>query len=105
MTDFTHIRGDLVARLEILEGRVARIEGDLRKPGSRDWTERASEIVNDEVLESLDSAETSEIAAIRNAITRIDAGRYGKCSRCDEPIAENRLRAVPEADLCIGCAG
>jgi DnaK suppressor protein len=44
----------------------------------------------------------AELAAARD---RLAAGTYGRCERCGEPIADARLRARPEARLCIRCAG
>lgn len=40
---------------------------------------------------------------IREAIARIQDGTYGECLRCEEPIAEKRLKAVPWAAYCIHC--
>jgi DnaK suppressor protein len=37
------------------------------------------------------------------AIRRIERGKFGECLRCEEPIAERRLNAVPWAAFCIGC--
>ncbi|SRR6056297_404785 len=44
------------------------------------------------------------IAALRNALKRIDAGEYGECIECGEPIAEARLRSDPAVTRCIDCA-
>lgn len=44
-----------------------------------------------------------EIARIDGALERIRSGTYGLCLRCGRPISEGRLRAVPEAELCIDC--
>ena len=49
-----------------------------------------------------------EIAAatldrIDDAIARLEDGRYGMCTRCDRPISEARLRAVPFAVRCQRC--
>jgi DnaK suppressor protein len=41
--------------------------------------------------------------AVDRALSRIDAGTYGKCRRCGEQIAEERLAALPTAKLCIAC--
>jgi len=40
---------------------------------------------------------------IEEALTRIDDGTYGTCSRCGKEIAEERLEARPWARLCIDC--
>jgi len=37
------------------------------------------------------------------ALRKIDEGIFGICEDCDEPIAPKRLRARPEAPLCIQC--
>jgi RNA polymerase-binding protein DksA len=38
------------------------------------------------------------------AIRRLDAGTYGVCEGCGEPIGEGRLGARPVARSCIQCA-
>lgn len=40
---------------------------------------------------------------VKAALRRIDEGTYGKCVRCEGPIAEERLAAQPWSDLCIDC--
>jgi DnaK suppressor protein len=60
-----------------------------------------------------DSDDERELALLRHsqheldevvaAIVRIDAGSYGQCEGCGEPIGLARLRARPEARLCVGC--
>ena len=37
------------------------------------------------------------------ALTRLDAGTYGKCVRCGRDIAPRRLEALPYVTLCIEC--
>jgi RNA polymerase-binding transcription factor DksA len=38
------------------------------------------------------------------ALSKIDAGTYGRCESCGGEIAEARLEAMPMARLCITCA-
>lgn len=45
-----------------------------------------------------------ELRQIAQALRSIDEGTYGICRRCEEPIAEPRLRAMPQALLCVTCA-
>lgn len=45
----------------------------------------------------------AKAAEIDAALARVDAGTYGLCEACGEPIPEARLEAVPEATLCVGC--
>nr|WP_269329020.1 TraR/DksA C4-type zinc finger protein [Kineosporia babensis] len=37
------------------------------------------------------------------ALGRIEAGTYGVCESCAEPIALPRLEAFPRAALCVSC--
>lgn len=45
-----------------------------------------------------------EIQRIRKAIDRMKSGDYGYCIRCEEEIAEGRLKVDPSALTCIACA-
>ncbi|MDZ7828194.1 MAG: TraR/DksA C4-type zinc finger protein [Halofilum sp. (in: g-proteobacteria)] len=40
----------------------------------------------------------------RRALARIEAGDYGYCAICDEPIDPRRLAFDPTVELCIRCA-
>lgn len=44
------------------------------------------------------------LAKIEDAFVMLERGTFGKCVDCGEDIAENRLKAVPFTELCIGCA-
>jgi RNA polymerase-binding transcription factor len=43
------------------------------------------------------------LAAIDEALNRIEEGTFGTCARCGKPIAEARLEAMPYATKCIDC--
>lgn len=107
MTDHAEIRAALMRRMESLSQRVGRIAHDLRhesEPVEKDFEEQATQREDDEVLGALDDAGRRELAAIRAALSRMDAGTYGICRRCGEPIAPQRLRALPTALDCVACA-
>jgi len=40
---------------------------------------------------------------VEAALDRIEAGEYGECQGCGEEIEPRRLRAQPEAPLCLDC--
>jgi DnaK suppressor protein len=46
-------------------------------------------------------AHRATLRAVEHALRRIDEGTYGTCERCGEPIAVERLEAIPWAVLCI----
>jgi RNA polymerase-binding protein DksA len=39
----------------------------------------------------------------QHALARIDAGTYGRCENCGNPIGKLRLQANPRATLCVSC--
>lgn len=44
------------------------------------------------------------LAEVEAALERLEAGSYGICERCGEPIGAGRLEARPAAPTCISCA-
>jgi DnaK suppressor protein len=45
-----------------------------------------------------------ELQRITAALNRMKSGEYGYCLRCEEEIAEGRLRVDPTTLFCISCA-
>ena len=43
------------------------------------------------------------VQSIETALRRFDAGTYGVCLECGNPVEPARLRALPFAGLCRGC--
>lgn len=41
---------------------------------------------------------------VEHALDRIEAGKYGNCESCGNPIPVERLDALPYATLCVECA-
>jgi len=52
---------------------------------------------------SLEENEGRLLAAIDSALARIDEGTFGICRTCAQPIAEERLEALPWTTQCIDC--
>jgi DnaK suppressor protein len=46
----------------------------------------------------------ADLEALDEAAARLAAGTYGTCTRCGNPIAPERLEALPTATRCIKCA-
>ena len=103
MTERDEIRIHLEKQLKRLLRRVEKVEADLRQTHDCDWTERAIELENDEVLEGLDEMALQEIGDIRAALARIESGTYGTCAACGQEISDERLLAVPCAATCLAC--
>ena len=43
------------------------------------------------------------LKAIEEALRRMDQGTYGICRDCGEPVAPERLNAIPWTRVCIEC--
>lgn len=56
-----------------------------------------------QVFEEASARQVAQIEAIDHAIKRFDLGAYGTCEECGVEIPFERLEAVPDAVLCIGC--
>jgi len=44
------------------------------------------------------------LARTERALAKLDEGTHGTCDACGDPIAQARLRAMPDSVLCIACA-
>ena len=64
---------------------------------------RMDAIQNQHLTKNLQEREEMSFAAIRKALKRLDAGTYGPCSECGEPIGFDRLFVMPEAEDCGQC--
>jgi DnaK suppressor protein len=49
--------------------------------------------------------EIRTLAEVELSLRRLEAGEYGVCGGCGEPIPEVRLQALPWTRLCVECAG
>lgn len=97
-------REQLHARLAELEERLHGIESELMSHQSKDWEEMAIEREQDEVLTSMGDEGKQEIRMIRAALSRLDEGEYGYCTKCGERIADARLDLLPATPFCSDCA-
>lgn len=107
MKEYEEIRQRLCVMLEELGLRLAGIAATVKhsdEPLEKDFAEQATQNENDEVLDYLGNAAISEIAQIKQAIARIDNGKYGICEVCAEPIGKERLEVLPYSTMCIRCA-
>lgn len=51
----------------------------------------------------LGDRDRGKLAEIEDALERIKDSTYGTCEECGEPIAEDRLRALPFTRACVEC--
>ena len=63
----------------------------------------ATATLNREIDYTLEENSGHVLRAIDEALVRIESGTFGTCGRCGQPIAEERLEAIPYANRCIDC--
>jgi len=107
MTESSKYKSQLQALRNDLTQRVDAISKDLHHEEieiEKDFAEQATQLENDEVLNSLNDEAKASVMQIDKALLRIKNGTYGLCVECGEPINQQRLQAIPYAALCIACA-
>ncbi|MBY6046686.1 TraR/DksA C4-type zinc finger protein [Vannielia litorea] len=104
MTDVNARKAALEKRLAELDTRLHEIQDELVSHNSADWEELATEREEDEVLEGQGVKGQAEMAAIRAALARIEAGEYGFCTQCGTEISAARLDLLPQTPFCKACA-
>jgi DnaK suppressor protein len=68
-----------------------------------DEVDLASSELNQGMTLRLRDREMLLLKKIEEALSKIDAGTYGVCEVCEEPIEPKRLEVRPVAELCIRC--
>ncbi len=96
-----HERDELMKKLNT-EGDDFRSEAQASS-GRGDSSDLASDEGVYRKMEALNAMDAKKLKAIENALKRIGEGKYGYCLQCGKKIPEGRLRAIPEAVLCIDC--
>lgn len=84
--------------------RALRSNGDERQADPYDMGPKSHE---DGIAATLTSRQVIELARINQRIVDISQMKPEEeilCIRCDDPISEKRLLAVPTTEVCIDCA-
>src|ERR1700761_2302398 len=99
-------RADTVARVAGLEREFSGIVTAAQSANTDDEHDPEGATIaweRQHVVALLDQAR-EQLAAIDEARARLDAGGYGRCEVCGQPIAPERLAARPTATRCVACA-
>ena len=100
---------DLKSIRAILEGRQLELAGWNLSRGalaivrSSDELDRIQESQERESALGLLDRNSTFLREVRDALQRMDAGKFGVCSECEENITPKRLAAIPWASTCIVC--
>ena len=99
-------RATYVEQAESLRAEAEQLAEEM-EPGDIQFDEESGEGGTMNVERERDLALSAQARAaveeIDRALAKIDAGTYGICERCGEPIKRARLKALPYASLCVAC--
>ena len=107
--DLQDARQQLEQMLTELDAATTTLEkegaGDSGELGTHDQhpADNASELSDADREQAILEAADSQRTEVRAALARLDAGSYGTCVDCGQPISEARLQVRPEAARCIDC--
>ncbi len=93
----------LLEELEQLEANIRPAEE--RREGSPfgKREEEANESLELEKRLALEKQIGDHLAEVEQALRKFEEGTYGLCDSCGQPIASDRLEALPQASLCMNC--
>ena len=96
-------KAELLEKLEQL--RTLGQPSTERKEGSpfgkrEEGADEASELEKRLALEERLGESLNEV---EHALQKYEAGTYGLCDSCGQPIEKARLEAIPQASLCLSC--
>ncbi len=99
-------RASYVEAAEALRQEAEMLAEDM-EPGDIQFDEESGEGDTLNVERERDLALSAQARAavdeIDRALAKMDAGTYGVCERCGNPIPKARLKALPYASLCVAC--
>ena len=64
---------------------------------------RMGSLQSQSLAKGLRERESVTLALIQEALRRLDAGTYGVCTACGDPVAAERLFVFPESGTCAPC--
>ena len=114
--ELNKLRDDLLKEKEDIEGELARfttknpqVKDDYRavfpkSDQSDTLDEQAHSVTEYEQDMEVELSLELRLREINETLAKIEAGAYGVCHKCQSPIEDNRLKAMPVAKFCVSCA-
>jgi DnaK suppressor protein len=107
--DLDAVRKQLEARRDEMRQRVSKLAQRPELGASQGFGKRIGDGTVEAISRLTDigvgTSLESSLARTERALAKLDEGSYGQCDACGAPIPPARLEAMPDAILCIACAG
>jgi DnaK suppressor protein len=109
-TEISQVRRQLADEADELRAEIGKAEssiadrlGDSVSDAGDDQADVGAKTYEREHELSLTYNARDLLAQSERALARIEAGTYGSCESCGQPIGKARLKAFPRATLCVSC--
>jgi len=102
--DFKSYKSRLLARERELLADIGRFEREARGSGDSevgDPLDRASSSEGKSTTFGESNLEWQTLVQVREALQRMQAGRFGRCIDCGRLIETSRLEAIPWTPYCL----
>ena len=100
------VKRRLIAKRDELLNDLAKnreVSDETVDESAQDMADRATSAYTKEFAYSLSESDRKILLLIDEALGRLEAGTYGTCVNCGQPVQEKRLEAVPWARHCLDC--
>ncbi|MET9691023.1 TraR/DksA family transcriptional regulator [Streptomyces sp. NPDC006514] len=93
----------LRAELDASEAAISGLMRDSGDGAGDDQADTGTKNITRESELALAANATSMLEQTERALERLEAGTYGLCENCGQPIGKARMQAFPRATLCVDC--
>jgi RNA polymerase-binding transcription factor DksA len=94
-------RRDLEEARAQLRGQVSSLGGGEGEPFDENFADSGQVAAEQGESRALAGQLRNELDEVERALAKLDAGTYGVCEICGNPIAAARLEAMPATRFCI----
>lgn len=110
LEELAEVRVDLVREIterradyELALADITRLQQSSNDGAGDDQADAGSKTFEREQELSIANNRHNLLVQMERAMERLDAGTYGRCESCSQPIMKARLQAFPSATLCVRC--
>jgi RNA polymerase-binding transcription factor DksA len=98
-------RRGLEAQREHLVSNIGELQADdLAKTQDDNFADGGQVAAEQDEIMALATDLRAQLDDVQLALDKLDAGTYGRCEICDEPIGDERLAVMPAARYCMAHA-
>ena len=105
-SEVEYFKGILLSRKEQILKNLSGVKEEINEPQAQELNDEGdiASATSDSLVENaIISQQEQELSEIKNALVKIEAGEYGICEMCEDPIGFQRLKVKPHAVYCIDC--